>query len=56
MLVKDPRNRLGFGPNGVADIKADPFFANIDWKALYDKKTKIPEIPHPDLMLDLEEF
>jgi serine/threonine protein kinase len=34
LLHTDPAERLGTGANGAADIKAHPWFADIDWRAL----------------------
>jgi hypothetical protein len=44
-FVKDPDARLGSGPTGTEDIKSHPFFKNIDWMAIYNKKIKPPFIP-----------
>ena len=42
-LITDPNERLGI--NGVAEIKAHPFFVGIDWKNLREKKAPyIPEV------------
>jgi serum/glucocorticoid-regulated kinase 2 len=44
-FIKDPEKRLGSGPNGLNDIKAHPFFKNLDWDAIFKKKIKPPFIP-----------
>ncbi len=44
-FVRDPDKRLGSGNNGINDIKTHPFFKNIDWVAIYNKKIKPPFIP-----------
>ena len=44
-FIKDPDKRLGSGPNGLNDIKAHPFFKNLDWDAIFKKKIKPPFIP-----------
>jgi len=44
LLQRDPRERLGSN-NGMMDFKDHPFFADIDWKALYEKKIPPPFIP-----------
>lgn len=44
-FIQDPDKRLGSGPDGVDKIKKHPFFKNIDWEAIYNKKIKPPFIP-----------
>lgn len=45
LFCYDPEERLGSGPNGVQNIKDDPFFKEIDWELLLAKKIKPPFIP-----------
>lgn len=46
LLNRDPDQRLGSGPNGTEQIKAHPWFAEIDWAAL-DRREIVPAfVPH----------
>ena len=45
LLQRTPSERLGFGPSGGDDIKAHKFFADIDWKMLYDKDIRPDFVP-----------
>ena len=40
LFIKDPEKRLGSGPNGVDNIKSQPFFASINWDSILEKKNK----------------
>ncbi|KAJ5075232.1 non-specific serine/threonine protein kinase [Anaeramoeba ignava] len=42
LLENDPEKRLGFGKKGYKDVMNHPFFVNINWKILSQKKY-IPE-------------
>jgi serum/glucocorticoid-regulated kinase 2 len=44
LLQRDPRKRLG-SKDGMQDFKDHPFFASINWRELYEKKTPPPFIP-----------
>lgn len=41
LLVKDPKQRLGGGPDDAKDIMVQPFFACINWQDLYNRKVLI---------------
>ena len=45
LLTVDPSNRLGFGADGFANIKAHPYFEDIDWDNLRLKLITPPYIP-----------
>jgi serine/threonine protein kinase len=45
LFIKDPEKRLGSGPNGVDNIKSQPFFASINWDSILEKKIKPPFTP-----------
>ncbi|KAG7207718.1 hypothetical protein KM043_009334 [Ampulex compressa] len=45
LLIKDPNERLGGGPNDAKDIMNHPFFSSIDWLDLVQKKIPPPFKP-----------
>lgn len=50
LCTVNPTHRLGNLSGGVDRVKSHPFFAPIDWEALYYRKVKGPIIPkllHP---------
>ena len=50
LCTVNPSNRLGTLSGGVQRVKSHPFFAPIDWDAVYYRKIKgpiIPELRHP---------
>lgn len=45
LLVKDPNQRLGGGPDDAKDIQSHAFFSSINWTDLYQKKIPPPFKP-----------
>ena len=45
LCTVNPSQRLGNIAGGTERVKAHPFFANLDWEALYYRKMKGPIIP-----------
>lgn len=54
LLERDPAKRLG--ANGAAEIKAHPFFNQIDWKFLLNKKYAAPFLPLVASAVDTSNF
>uniref|UniRef100_A0A0N4U4A9 non-specific serine/threonine protein kinase n=1 Tax=Dracunculus medinensis TaxID=318479 RepID=A0A0N4U4A9_DRAME len=52
LLVKNPNERLGGGPDDAKDVMAHPFFASVDWEKLYRKE--IPPPFKPDVTSDTD--
>ncbi|KHN86485.1 Serine/threonine-protein kinase akt-1 [Toxocara canis] len=46
LLVKDPTQRLGGGPEDAKEIMVQEFFRSIDWEKLYRKEITPPFKPH----------
>lgn len=45
LLQRDPSERLGSGPSDAEEIKAQPFFAEIIWSDLMNKRVDPPFVP-----------
>lgn len=54
LLDRDPLRRLG--TNGASEIKAHPFFHQIDWKFLLNKKYAAPFLPSVASAVDTSNF
>nr|DBA14658.1 TPA: hypothetical protein GDO54_005592 [Pyxicephalus adspersus] len=56
LLMKDPKKRLGCGPEGADEIKKHPFFKTINWDDLAAKKVPAPFKPVIKDELDVGNF
>jgi serine/threonine protein kinase len=56
LLEIDPKYRLGFGPDGLKEIKSHPYFANIDWDLLVRKEIEPPFTPTPVLLPEVPAY
>ncbi|XP_032678914.1 ribosomal protein S6 kinase alpha-5-like isoform X2 [Odontomachus brunneus] len=60
LLVKDPRRRLGGGPQDANELKEHPFFKNaplpFSWEALEKRQIKPPFVPRIQHELDTSNF
>lgn len=54
LLNRNPLQRLG--ANGGAEVRAHPFFATIDWDALYARKIPPPFKPNQSGAIDTSNF
>lgn len=54
LLTRDPTKRMGC--SGPAEIKAHPFFKDIDWKKLISKKIQPPFKPSVESAVDTSNF
>ena len=44
LLERNPAVRLGCGRNDATDIKNHPFFKNVNWEMVLNRKVKPPDI------------
>ncbi|XP_058161218.1 ribosomal protein S6 kinase alpha-4 isoform X2 [Dasypus novemcinctus] len=56
LLCKDPRKRLGAGPQRAQEVKSHPFFQGLDWAALAARKIPAPFRPQIRSELDVGNF
>lgn len=55
LLNRDAQQRLG-SKNDFDDLKAEPFFADLDWDQLYQKQTEVAFKPKVDGLTDTSNF
>uniref|UniRef100_A0A8C6VVG3 Ribosomal protein S6 kinase n=1 Tax=Nothobranchius furzeri TaxID=105023 RepID=A0A8C6VVG3_NOTFU len=56
LLLRDPKQRLGSGPNGAENVKNHPFYQKINWEELAAKKVPAPFKPVIRDELDVSNF
>ena len=56
LLVMDPKKRLGAGKDGAKNIKNHPFFEEIEWADIWNKRIIPPFVPNLENELDLKYF
>jgi len=56
LLQRDPEKRLGSGPTDYRELAAHPFFSDINWEDLYNRKYEPPFKPHLANMTDARYF
>jgi len=45
LLKKKPNQRLGYSAKDAQEIKSQPFFSDVDWQALLEKRIPPPYVP-----------
>ncbi|KAG1459014.1 hypothetical protein G6F55_005012 [Rhizopus delemar] len=48
LLTKEPKDRLGYGEEGLKRLKSHSWFQGLDWHELETKKAQSPYIPNND--------
>lgn len=56
LLIRCPQDRLGGGQGGGVDVKAHPFWANVNWKDLEQRKVEPPFCPDEEGGADCRYF
>ncbi|ORX52988.1 hypothetical protein BCR36DRAFT_582390 [Piromyces finnis] len=56
LLMKDPRKRLGASQADAKEIKSHPYFKNVDWQAMLEKRVPVPYVPKFKGKLDVSHF
>lgn len=56
LLTRDPDQRLGSGPTDAQEIMSQPFFRNINWDEIYNKRGQPPFLPQIKSATDTSNF
>jgi len=51
-----PNKRLGNLSGGASDVKAHPWFKDIDWEKMYNRQLEAPIKPHVSSSTDTRNF
>jgi len=43
--MKDPRKRLGASQADAQEVKSHPYFKEVDWQAMLEKRVPVPYVP-----------
>ncbi|KAF2667348.1 hypothetical protein BT63DRAFT_290456 [Microthyrium microscopicum] len=56
LLIREPELRLGAGPTDAQEVMSQPFFRNINWDDVYNKRIQPPFIPTIQNATDTSNF
>lgn len=56
LLVREPEQRLGSGPEDALEVMRHAFFKGINWDDLYNKRTRAPFLPQTNSPRDTSNF
>lgn len=56
LLVREPEQRLGSGPEDALEVMRHAFFEGINWDDLYNKRTAAPFLPQIESPTDTTNF
>lgn len=56
LLVREPEQRLGSGPEDALEVMRHPFFKGINWDDLYHKRIPVPFLPKIQSDTDVSNF
>jgi serine/threonine protein kinase len=56
LLTREPELRLGSGPTDAQEIMSQPFFRNINWDDVYNKRIPAPFMPQITSATDTSNF
>ncbi|KAH6673973.1 calcium-independent protein kinase C [Plectosphaerella plurivora] len=56
LLTRDPDQRLGSGPTDAQEIMSQPFFRNVVWDDIYNKRVAPPFLPQIKSATDTSNF
>ena len=56
LLVREPEQRLGSGPEDALEVMRHPFFKKINWDHLYHKRILVPFVPKIQSATDVSNF
>lgn len=56
LLTREPDQRLGSGPTDAQEVMSQPFFRNINWDDIYNKRVQPPFLPQIKSATDTSNF